>query len=88
MCTVLIPATANSSDPCKSLKDKAWAASAEVASKCTGSIIGCGAAIAAGNFWGIAGCAWVFFSLCQPAQLKAADAWAAYNNCVYTKGGG
>lgn len=83
MCTALMPSTVNSEDPCQSLKDKAWAASAVVAGRCTASVIACGAAISAGNFWGIAGCAWAFFHLCQPAQRAAADAWAAYWNCNY-----
>ena len=76
------PVRASGSD-CDDLKDKAWDASKEVAAKCTTSVIACGAAIAAGNFWGLAGCAWVFYYVCQPAQLKAADAWAAYWDCKY-----
>lgn len=78
----MLPSTAKA-DPCQSLKDKAWAASKKVAVVCTGTVIACGAAIAAGNGWGLAGCAWVFFSVCQPAQIAAADAWAAYWNCNY-----
>ena len=89
MCAAFVPATGlASSDPCQSLKDKAWAASGEVAAKCTTSVIACGAAIAVGNWWGLAGCIWVFYNICQPAQLRAADAWAAYWDCVYEKGGG
>ena len=85
MCTVFVPSTvqASGSDPCQSLKDKAWAETKNAVRVCAGTTLGCAAAILAGTYLGIAGCAYFFFTHCQPAQVRAADAWAAYWNCNY-----
>ena len=80
------PVHASGSD-CDELKDKAWAATKHSVKVCGGTTIGCAAAIAAGNFWGLAACAYFFFTTCQPTQIAAADAWAAYFNCTYTQAG-
>ena len=76
------PVRASGSD-CDDLKDKAWDETKNAAKICGGTTIACAAAILAGTYIGIAGCAYFFFFHCQPAQLKAADAWAAYWDCKY-----
>lgn len=86
LASLATPVRASGSD-CDDLKDKAWAATKHSLKICGGTTLGCAAAIAAGNFLGLAGCAWFFFFICQPTQMAAADAWAAYYNCTYTQAG-
>ena len=72
---------------CDDLEDKAWAATRNAAKICGGTTLGCAAAILAGTYLGIAACAYFFFVHCQPAQMKAADAWVAYLDCTYQTAG-